>query len=210
MQLAEHWESWFSWNSLGCKQICCKIVQLSLRFEVGFWYFCLCSSNLYQPGRLCFVFNVVEFPASPCRPVSWKGVCTGWLAELVAPLLHPSKNSQDTKGESSSTEKVWILALKTLTVKSMHVWNNCRFLCLLLWCSACALEHAPSFCSSTLLLYNVSWTWFLNTKVKFYFIYANLNCEISHYRKAKVVFHSSVVLSVSWRMFTWTKLLLCN
>uniref|UniRef100_A0A674H5F7 Methionine synthase reductase n=1 Tax=Taeniopygia guttata TaxID=59729 RepID=A0A674H5F7_TAEGU len=65
------------------------------------------SSNLYQPGRLCFVFNVVEFPASPCRPVSWKGVCTGWLAELVAPLLHPSKNSQDTKGESSSTEKDW-------------------------------------------------------------------------------------------------------
>ncbi|RLW13086.1 hypothetical protein DV515_00000001 [Chloebia gouldiae] len=66
------------------------------------------SSNFYQPGRLCFVFNVVEFPASRCRPVSRKGVCTGWLAELVAPLLHPSKNSQDTKGESSSTEKISI------------------------------------------------------------------------------------------------------
>uniref|UniRef100_A0A8C9MN93 Methionine synthase reductase n=1 Tax=Serinus canaria TaxID=9135 RepID=A0A8C9MN93_SERCA len=66
------------------------------------------SSNLYQPGRLCFVFNVVEFPASPSRPVSRKGVCTGWLAELVAPLLHTSKNSQGTKGESFSTEKVSI------------------------------------------------------------------------------------------------------
>ncbi|XP_021402540.1 methionine synthase reductase isoform X2 [Lonchura striata] len=66
------------------------------------------SSNLYQPGRLCFVFNVVDFPASPCRPVSRKGVCTGWLAELVAPLLHPSKNSQNTKGESSLTEKISI------------------------------------------------------------------------------------------------------
>ncbi|NWV34501.1 MTRR reductase, partial [Grantiella picta] len=65
------------------------------------------SSNLYQPGRLHFVFNVVEFPASPSRPVSRKGVCTGWLAELVAPLLHPSKNTLDAKGESS-TEKISI------------------------------------------------------------------------------------------------------
>ncbi|RMC15871.1 hypothetical protein DUI87_08076 [Hirundo rustica rustica] len=66
------------------------------------------SSNLYQPGRLHFVFNVVEFPAGPSRPVSRKGVCTGWLAKLVAPLLHPSKNSLDTKGESSPTEKISI------------------------------------------------------------------------------------------------------
>ncbi|NWR17921.1 MTRR reductase, partial [Emberiza fucata] len=66
------------------------------------------SSDLYQPGRLCFVFNVVEFPAGPSRPVSRKGVCTGWLAELVAPLLHPSKNSECTKRESSSTEKISI------------------------------------------------------------------------------------------------------
>ncbi|NWV14710.1 MTRR reductase, partial [Ptilonorhynchus violaceus] len=65
-------------------------------------------SNLYQPGRLHFVFNVVEFPACPSRPVSRKGLCTGWLAELVAPLLHPSKNTLDTKGESSSSEKVSI------------------------------------------------------------------------------------------------------
>ncbi|NWS90510.1 MTRR reductase, partial [Toxostoma redivivum] len=64
------------------------------------------SSNLYQPGRLCFVFNVLEFPACPSRPVSRKGVCTGWLAELVAPLLHPSKNSLGTKGESSLIEKI--------------------------------------------------------------------------------------------------------
>ncbi|NXG64980.1 MTRR reductase, partial [Hemiprocne comata] len=68
------------------------------------------SSNLYQPGRLCFVFNIVEFPACPARPVPRKGVCTGWLAELVAPLLHPSKNTLDTKGGSSSTEKISIFA----------------------------------------------------------------------------------------------------
>ncbi|NWU17763.1 MTRR reductase, partial [Cephalopterus ornatus] len=66
------------------------------------------SSNLYQPGKLCFVFNIVEFPACPARPISRKGVCTGWLAELAAPLLHPNKNTLDTKGESFSTEKISI------------------------------------------------------------------------------------------------------
>ncbi|NWV75061.1 MTRR reductase, partial [Dasyornis broadbenti] len=66
------------------------------------------SSNLYQPGRLRFVFNVVEFPASPSRPVSRKGVCTGWLAELVALLLHPSKNVPDANGEGFSTQKISI------------------------------------------------------------------------------------------------------
>ncbi|KAM9304410.1 methionine synthase reductase [Morus bassanus] len=69
------------------------------------------SSNLYQPGKLCFVFNIVEFPACPARPVSRRGVCTGWLAELVTPLLHPNKDSLDTKGgSSSSTEKISIFA----------------------------------------------------------------------------------------------------
>ncbi|NXF37846.1 MTRR reductase, partial [Nyctibius bracteatus] len=68
------------------------------------------SSNLYQPGKLCFVFNIVEFPACPTRPVSRKGVCTGWLAELVAPLLLPNKNTLETKGGSSSAEKIVIFA----------------------------------------------------------------------------------------------------
>ncbi|XP_009637048.1 methionine synthase reductase [Egretta garzetta] len=68
------------------------------------------SSNLYQPGKLWFLFNIVEFPACPARPVSRKGVCTGWLAELVAPLLHPNNNTLDTKGGSSLTEKISIFA----------------------------------------------------------------------------------------------------
>ncbi|NXU77147.1 MTRR reductase, partial [Oreotrochilus melanogaster] len=68
------------------------------------------SSNLYQPGRLHFVFNIVEFPACPTRPVARKGVCTGWLAELVAPLLNPNKNTLDTKGISTSTEKISIFS----------------------------------------------------------------------------------------------------
>ncbi|NWX02209.1 MTRR reductase, partial [Caloenas nicobarica] len=68
------------------------------------------SSNLYQPGRVCFVFNIVEFPTCPARPVSRKGVCTGWLAELVAPLLHANKNTLNAKGGSPSTEKISIFA----------------------------------------------------------------------------------------------------
>ncbi|NWX79665.1 MTRR reductase, partial [Alca torda] len=68
------------------------------------------SSNLYQPGKLSFVFNIVEFPACSTRAVSRKGVCTGWLAELVAPLLHPNKNTLDTKGGNPSTEKISIFA----------------------------------------------------------------------------------------------------
>ncbi|NXN07377.1 MTRR reductase, partial [Indicator maculatus] len=64
------------------------------------------SSNLYRPGKLSFVFNIVEFPVCPSRRVSRKGVCTGWLAELVAPLVHPTENTVDTKGGSFSTEKV--------------------------------------------------------------------------------------------------------
>ncbi|NXF92748.1 MTRR reductase, partial [Eubucco bourcierii] len=68
------------------------------------------SSNLYCPGKLCFVFNIVEFPVCPARRVSRKGVCTGWLAELVAPLLHPNKNTVDTKRGNFSTGKITIFA----------------------------------------------------------------------------------------------------
>nr|XP_033785615.1 methionine synthase reductase isoform X2 [Geotrypetes seraphini] len=51
------------------------------------------SSNLFLPGKLRFVFNIVEFPSCPGRPVSRKGVCTGWLAELVTPMLHQYHNT---------------------------------------------------------------------------------------------------------------------
>ncbi|XP_069709568.1 methionine synthase reductase [Phaenicophaeus curvirostris] len=71
-------------------------------------YYSVSSSNLYQPGKLCFVFNIVEFPACPARPASRKGVCTGWLADLVAPLLHPTRSTLDTKGRRPSSEKISI------------------------------------------------------------------------------------------------------
>uniref|UniRef100_A0A8C7CDF5 Methionine synthase reductase n=1 Tax=Oncorhynchus kisutch TaxID=8019 RepID=A0A8C7CDF5_ONCKI len=56
------------------------------------------SSSLRHPGRLHFVFNIIEFPACAGRPVGRRGLCTGWLSDLVDPILvHPGK------AQSSST-----------------------------------------------------------------------------------------------------------
>ncbi|XP_030625265.1 methionine synthase reductase isoform X2 [Chanos chanos] len=51
------------------------------------------SSSLYQPGKLHFVFNIVEFPACPEHPER-RGLCTGWLADLVSPILQPYGKTQ--------------------------------------------------------------------------------------------------------------------
>ncbi|CAB1340884.1 unnamed protein product [Coregonus sp. 'balchen'] len=51
------------------------------------------SSSKRHPGRLHFVFNVIEFPACTWRPTGRWGLCTGWLSDLVDPiLLHPGKS----------------------------------------------------------------------------------------------------------------------
>ncbi|KAJ8010495.1 hypothetical protein DPEC_G00075680 [Dallia pectoralis] len=50
------------------------------------------SSRLRHPGHLHFVFNIIEFPACTGRPEGRRGLCTGWLSDLVNPiLLHPGK-----------------------------------------------------------------------------------------------------------------------
>uniref|UniRef100_A0A673ZQZ0 Methionine synthase reductase n=1 Tax=Salmo trutta TaxID=8032 RepID=A0A673ZQZ0_SALTR len=56
------------------------------------------SSSLRHPGRLHFVFNVIEFPACSGRPVGRRGLCTGWLSDLVDPIL-----VRPGKAQSSST-----------------------------------------------------------------------------------------------------------
>ncbi|XP_074478706.1 methionine synthase reductase [Sebastes fasciatus] len=45
------------------------------------------SSRLRYPGKLHFVFNVVEFPACSGRPAGRRGLCTGWLFDLIYPVL---------------------------------------------------------------------------------------------------------------------------
>ncbi|XP_063778834.1 methionine synthase reductase [Pseudophryne corroboree] len=50
------------------------------------------SSNLFYPGKLNFVFNVVKFATRLELPALRKGVCTGWLSDIVSDekskLLH--------------------------------------------------------------------------------------------------------------------------
>ncbi|XP_019718727.1 methionine synthase reductase isoform X2 [Hippocampus comes] len=45
------------------------------------------SSCLRHPGKLNFVLSVVELPTCLGRPVGRRGLCTGWLFDLVTPLL---------------------------------------------------------------------------------------------------------------------------
>lgn len=49
------------------------------------------SSSLRHPGKLHFVFNVVEFPACSGRPDGRRGLCTGWLFDLISPALESSR-----------------------------------------------------------------------------------------------------------------------
>ncbi|XP_054840963.1 methionine synthase reductase [Eublepharis macularius] len=59
------------------------------------------SSSLFQPGKMSFVFNILEFPSPQGE---WRrGVCTGWLAEHAAPLLQSS-----TKGQGPFRPKISI------------------------------------------------------------------------------------------------------
>lgn len=52
----------------------------------------LYSSHLRHPGKLHFVFNVVELAACSGRPVGRRGLCTGWLFDLINPgLVFPEK-----------------------------------------------------------------------------------------------------------------------
>lgn len=61
-------------------------------------HFCLCSSSLFHPGKLRFIFNVVEFLSNTATVVLRKGVCTGWLATLVESLLQPHTCASHANG----------------------------------------------------------------------------------------------------------------
>lgn len=80
----------------------------------------LCSSGLKHPGKLRFVFNVLELPACPGRPVGRRGLCTGWLFDLVNPcLLLPGK----LESSGSLPLKVpMIRQQRKLKVDSAHLW----------------------------------------------------------------------------------------
>ncbi|XP_076868936.1 methionine synthase reductase [Brachyhypopomus gauderio] len=67
------------------------------------------SCSRTPPGRVRFVFNVVEFPACAEHPER-RGLCTGWLADRVAAVLQPygtPQASEDTR-DSSTLPKVHV------------------------------------------------------------------------------------------------------
>nr|KAF6490322.1 5-methyltetrahydrofolate-homocysteine methyltransferase reductase [Molossus molossus] len=56
------------------------------------------SSSLSHPGKLHFVFNIVEFLSSDTSVVLRRGVCTGWLATLVESILQPNMRASHADG----------------------------------------------------------------------------------------------------------------
>ncbi|XP_069769706.1 methionine synthase reductase isoform X2 [Narcine bancroftii] len=59
------------------------------------------SSSKWYPGKLHFVFNIVEFPSTTVQPIARRGVCTGWLAQQVTTVLQ-SYDSKVTVGNCLS------------------------------------------------------------------------------------------------------------
>ncbi|XP_032717752.1 methionine synthase reductase isoform X2 [Lontra canadensis] len=66
------------------------------------------SSNLSHPGKLRFIFNIVEFLSNTTEEVLRKGVCTGWLAAVVASVLHPDVRVSRAEGGKAPAPEISI------------------------------------------------------------------------------------------------------
>ncbi|KAL0628892.1 Methionine synthase reductase [Plecturocebus cupreus] len=79
------------------------------------------SSSLFHPGKLHFVFNIVEFLSPATAEVVRKGVCTGWLASLVASVLQP-----DTYAFREDSRQVLApkISICPRTTNSFHLPND--------------------------------------------------------------------------------------
>ncbi|XP_045209128.2 methionine synthase reductase-like [Mercenaria mercenaria] len=74
----------------------------------------VCCSPLTSPGKISFVFNVVETTAECGRTYFRKGVCTGWL-EGMSHSAKRDKQVQDT------TEKEIVQGIKQLEVSDIKI-----------------------------------------------------------------------------------------
>uniref|UniRef100_A0A8D1SWF8 Methionine synthase reductase n=1 Tax=Sus scrofa TaxID=9823 RepID=A0A8D1SWF8_PIG len=72
------------------------------------------DSSLSHPGKLHFIFNIVEFSSHTTAEVR-RGVCTGWLATLVEPILQPNARAD---GEKAPAPKIYIAPR---TANSFHL-----------------------------------------------------------------------------------------
>uniref|UniRef100_A0A673T2G6 Methionine synthase reductase n=2 Tax=Suricata suricatta TaxID=37032 RepID=A0A673T2G6_SURSU len=66
------------------------------------------SSSLCHPGRLRFIFNVVEVLSASTTEVLRRGVCTGWLAAQVAPILRPAAQVSPAEGCPAPAPEIYI------------------------------------------------------------------------------------------------------
>uniref|UniRef100_A0A2K5ZYT4 Methionine synthase reductase n=1 Tax=Mandrillus leucophaeus TaxID=9568 RepID=A0A2K5ZYT4_MANLE len=79
------------------------------------------SSSLFHPGKLHFVFNVVEFLSTAPTEVLRKGVCTGWLALLVASVLQPNTHASHEDSRKAVAPKI---SISPRTTNYFHLPND--------------------------------------------------------------------------------------
>uniref|UniRef100_H0V865 Methionine synthase reductase n=3 Tax=Cavia porcellus TaxID=10141 RepID=H0V865_CAVPO len=67
------------------------------------------SSSLSHPDKLRFIFNIVEFLShTPAAVTLRKGLCTGWLAGLVASSLQPDSQASPADGGTAPAPEISI------------------------------------------------------------------------------------------------------
>ncbi|ELW70164.1 Methionine synthase reductase [Tupaia chinensis] len=66
------------------------------------------SSSLFHPGKLHFVFNIVEYPSNTTMAVLRRGVCTGWLATLAASVLQPDTQESPVDSGKALAPQIFI------------------------------------------------------------------------------------------------------
>uniref|UniRef100_A0A9L0TK70 Methionine synthase reductase n=1 Tax=Equus caballus TaxID=9796 RepID=A0A9L0TK70_HORSE len=79
------------------------------------------SSSLFHPGKLRFIFNVVEFLSNTATVVLRKGVCTGWLATLVESLLQPHTCASHANGGRTLAPEI---SISPRTTNCFHLPND--------------------------------------------------------------------------------------
>ncbi|XP_068846697.1 methionine synthase reductase [Capricornis sumatraensis] len=79
------------------------------------------SSSLFHPGKLHFIFNIVEFLSNTTEVVLRRGVCTGWLATLVESILQPYTCTNHADGKKALAPKI---SISPRTTNSFHLPND--------------------------------------------------------------------------------------
>lgn len=79
------------------------------------------SSSLSHPGKLHFVFNIVEFLSNTTPVVLRRGVCTGWLATLVESVLQPNRHASHADGGKAIAPQI---SISPRTANSFHLPND--------------------------------------------------------------------------------------